>query len=110
LACKHSKSSKSVLGHRRQWNFRGGGTGGHPFFQNPFFSHLVDPKEQRSITEIAYAFHFDSMSHFSRAFRSRFGYSPRQARQGAGKLPKANLVTADNGDPAVLGNWVRDLK
>jgi AraC-like DNA-binding protein len=71
---------------------------------------LIDPKEQRSITEIAYAFHFASTSHFSRAFRSRFGYSPRQARQGAGQLPKANLVTADNGDPAVLGNWVRGLK
>jgi AraC-like DNA-binding protein len=71
---------------------------------------LVDPKEPRTITEIAYAFHFVSIPHFSRAFRSRFGYSPRQARQGAGQLPKANLVTADNGDPAVLGNWVRGLK
>jgi AraC-like DNA-binding protein len=71
---------------------------------------LVDPKEQRSITEIAYAFHFVSMSHFSRAFRSRFGYSPRQARQGAGQLPNANLAMTDNGDPAVLGNWVRGLK
>jgi AraC-like DNA-binding protein len=71
---------------------------------------LVDPKEARSITEIAYAFHFISMSHFSRAFRSRFGYGPRQARQGAGQLPKSNPVTTDNGDPAVLANWVRDLK
>jgi AraC-like DNA-binding protein len=71
---------------------------------------LVDPKEPRSITEIAYALHFVSMSHFSRAFRSRFGYSPRQARQGAGQLPKAKLVMADNGDPVVLGNWVRGLK
>jgi AraC-like DNA-binding protein len=71
---------------------------------------LVDPKEQRSITEIAYALHFVSMSHFSRAFRSRFGYSPRQARQRAGQVPKANSVVADNGDPAVLGNWVRGLK
>jgi AraC-like DNA-binding protein len=50
------------------------------------------------------------MSHFSRAFRSRFGYSPRQARQGAGQFPKANLAMPDNGDPAVLANWVRDLK
>jgi AraC-like DNA-binding protein len=71
---------------------------------------LVDPKEPRSITEIAYAFHFVSMSHFSRAFRSRFGYSPRQARHGAGQLPKANVAMTDNGDPAVLANWVRGLK
>ena len=71
---------------------------------------LIDPKEPRSITEIAYAFHFVSMSHFSRAFRSRFGYSPRQARQGAGQFPKASPGMAGNGDPAVLGNWVRGLK
>jgi len=70
---------------------------------------LVDPKEPRSITEIAYGFHFVSMSHFSRAFRSRFGYSPRQARHGAGQHPKANLDSTDNGDPAVLANWVRTL-
>jgi AraC-like DNA-binding protein len=49
------------------------------------------------------------MSHFSRVFRSRFGYSPRQARHGAGQLPKANLAMTDNGDPAVLANWVRGL-
>jgi len=49
---------------------------------------LVDPKEPRSITEIAFGFHFVSMSHFSRAFRSRFGYSPRQARHGAASVRK----------------------
>jgi AraC-like DNA-binding protein len=70
---------------------------------------LVDPKESRSITEIAYAFHFVSIPHFSRAFRNRFGYSPRQARHGAGQRPKANLAMGGNGDPAVLGNWVRGL-
>jgi AraC-like DNA-binding protein len=70
---------------------------------------LVDPKEPRTITEIAYAFHFVSMSHFSRAFRSRFGYSPRQARHGARQFPKAKLAAADVGDPAVLANWVRRL-
>jgi AraC-like DNA-binding protein len=71
---------------------------------------LVDPREQRTITQIAYAFHFVSIPHFSRAFRSRFGYSPRQARHGAGQLPNTNLVIAGNGDPAMLANWVRGLK
>jgi AraC-like DNA-binding protein len=70
---------------------------------------LVDPKEQRSIAEIAYALHFASVPHFSRTFRSRFGYSPRQARRGTRHTPKADWAAAENGDPAVLANWVRGL-
>jgi AraC-like DNA-binding protein len=50
---------------------------------------LADPNEQRTITEIAYSLHFVSMPHFSRAFRSRFGYSPRQVRSGAGQTGRS---------------------
>lgn len=41
---------------------------------------LLDPVESRSITALAYASGFTSAAHFSRAFRSLFGCSPRDAR------------------------------
>lgn len=45
---------------------------------------LVDPyKRARSVSEIAYAWGFNSTSHFSRAFRQRFGITPREARGAA---------------------------
>jgi AraC-like DNA-binding protein len=34
----------------------------------------------RSISDIAFGWGFSDMSHFSRSFRQRFGYSPREAR------------------------------
>jgi AraC-like DNA-binding protein len=47
---------------------------------------LADPRlAQRPVSEIAYAWGFSDMSHFSRAFKARFGQSPREwraARQG----------------------------
>ena len=47
------------------------------------YRDLSDPyKRSRSVTEIAYAWGFNSPSHFSRAFRQRFGMSPREARGG----------------------------
>mgnify|MGYP003677434168 FL=1 len=47
------------------------------------YRDLSDPyKRARSVTEIAYAWGFNSPSHFSRAFRQRFGMSPREARGG----------------------------
>lgn len=35
----------------------------------------------RSISDIAFSWGFSDMSHFSRSFRQRFGYSPREARR-----------------------------
>ena len=46
-------------------------------------ARLAHPDEHRSIGEIAHDFAFTSASHFSAAFRSRFGYSPRDVRVGA---------------------------
>lgn len=44
---------------------------------------LLDPSlAQRSITEIAYAWGFNSSNHFSRCFKREFGASPRDLRSG----------------------------
>jgi AraC-like DNA-binding protein len=39
----------------------------------------------RSVTDIAFAFGFNSLAHFSRVFRERFGVSPREYRQTVGE-------------------------
>jgi AraC-like DNA-binding protein len=45
-------------------------------------SDLIDPKlADRTITQIALDRGFNNVTHFSAAFRMRFGYSPRQARR-----------------------------
>jgi len=40
-------------------------------------------QQQRSITEIAFAFGFSNMAHFSRVFRSHLGLTPRDYRRAA---------------------------
>jgi AraC-like DNA-binding protein len=46
---------------------------------------VVNPAlKDLSITEIAMSWGFSNLSHFSRAFRERFGMTPRAARAGAG--------------------------
>ena len=45
---------------------------------------LADPAlRERAIGEIAYGWGFNDLAHFSRAFRDRFGCSPRQRRRQA---------------------------
>jgi AraC-like DNA-binding protein len=42
---------------------------------------LANPQyEYRSVSDIAYAWGFNSLSHFSHSFKSRYGYSPRAYR------------------------------
>ena len=41
---------------------------------------MADPKDQRSLTEVAKRCGFGGTSQFSRAFRARFGLPPRQYR------------------------------
>jgi AraC-like DNA-binding protein len=48
---------------------------------------LTDPRDHRSISQIAYQHGFVSKTHFSRAFRGAFGCSPSEARAGALKSP-----------------------
>jgi AraC-like DNA-binding protein len=49
----------------------------------------------RSILSIAFGWGFNDMSHFSRAFKSRFGFSPRAFRVHCAELPRRD----DGGDP-----------
>lgn len=54
---------------------------------------LADPRWRgHSITEIAFAWGFNSAPHFTRSFRARFGMSPRQYRQK--ELPTAEPLAA----------------
>ncbi len=47
---------------------------------------LLDPRRGKaSVAEIAFGWGFNDAAHFSRAFRGRFGCSPREWRQGGGK-------------------------
>jgi AraC-like DNA-binding protein len=66
---------------------------------------LNDPRETRSIGEIAYQYGFVSDAHFSRVFRQKFGFSPRNARVG---LP-VTLDITDNDETAVFRHWVKLL-
>lgn len=43
---------------------------------------LADPADQRSVSEIAFAWGFNDAAHFSRTFKARFGHTPRDARAG----------------------------
>jgi len=48
----------------------------------------------RSISEIAYHWGFNNPAHFSRAFRNRFGISPKNHRQRALRTPPASATSA----------------
>ncbi|MGH9560892.1 MAG: helix-turn-helix domain-containing protein, partial [Terracidiphilus sp.] len=51
---------------------------------------LLDPRlARRSITEIAYAWGFNSSNHFSRCFKREFGVSPRELRTESDFWPVA---------------------
>jgi AraC-like DNA-binding protein len=51
---------------------------------------LLDPRLlRRSVTEIAYAWGFNSSNHFSRCFKRQFGVSPRELRLEAAPWPVA---------------------
>ena len=65
---------------------------------------LTDPRDHRSISQIAYQHGFVSKTHFSRAFRSAFGCSPSDARAGASKPP----ADAEHADEA-YDLWIRRL-
>nr|WP_246088860.1 helix-turn-helix transcriptional regulator [Phreatobacter stygius] len=54
---------------------------------------LADPAEHRRVADIAHDHGMASEAHFSRAFRKRFGYAPREIR-GIG------LTTPVRGAPA----------
>ena len=67
---------------------------------------LNDPRETRSIGEIAYQYGFTSDAHFSRVFRQKFGFSPRDARIG---LPIPHEANADDDETTVFRRWIQRL-
>jgi AraC-like DNA-binding protein len=71
---------------------------------------LEDPAVESRIAEIAGRFGFVSDAHFSRAFRSRYGYNPRRARGGKinGLDELATVVDAHAG-PDVFKAWVQRI-
>jgi len=55
------------------------------------FAHSMLRMTQLPITEICYASGFGNLSHFERAFKGRYGRTPRQARMhGAGKTENSS--------------------
>lgn len=67
---------------------------------------LDDPREYRSIGELAEAHGFRSLAHFSRCFRERYGCSPRDARD----LAKTPAVASEADAGSTVNDWVRRLK
>jgi AraC-like DNA-binding protein len=71
---------------------------------------LTSTEERRAISALAYQFGFNSEAHFSKVFRKRYGYSPRDLR-----LQKAvifrRLAAAVETDPVVdtFLSWVKEI-
>lgn len=66
---------------------------------------LRDPANMRRIGEIALACGFSDASHFSRAFRRRFGMTPAEARrEGTREAPRGGMT-----ERADLGPWINTL-
>jgi AraC-like DNA-binding protein len=56
---------------------------------------LLEPRRGKaSVAEIAFGWGFNDAAHFSRAFRGRFGCSPREWRQQAGKPDQARITSS----------------
>lgn len=73
---------------------------------------LADPAEQRPIAEIAHDHGMTSEAHFSRAFRKRFGYAPREIR-GIGLAVPAGGRTAGSGpgpERLAFPVWLEQLR
>ncbi|MBO9547787.1 helix-turn-helix domain-containing protein [Caulobacter sp.] len=71
------------------------------------FEALSDPTQSQGMAQVAERYGFTVWSSFSRAFKSRFGMTPGEARgQGAVAAAKAAVQQAANGD---LSDWLRAL-
>lgn len=68
---------------------------------------LANPYERRMISEIAYRFGFVNNSHFSRAFRNTYGYSPREAREAGMNGEGLNVRTPGGG--MAYASWIRRI-
>ena len=59
---------------------------------------LARPDERRSVSELAYAFQFVNTEHFSRRFKSKFGYTATEQR----RLSRERLASRIPGEPAAI--------
>jgi AraC-like DNA-binding protein len=67
---------------------------------------LLDPRDGRRISDLAYGYGFVSAAHFSRCFRRQFGYSPSEARDLAGDDRRAAFGPAPSCD-RLFASWLR---
>ncbi len=63
-----------------------------------------------SISEVAYTHGFTSDAHFSRAFRRRFGLSPREARARSRETTAAPVSLPARRDAETLAHWLTSLR
>jgi AraC-like DNA-binding protein len=71
---------------------------------------LESPDVESRISEIAGRFGFVSDAHFSRAFRDRYGYNPRRARDGkVNGLDQLATVVGTHASPDVFKAWLRQI-
>lgn len=71
---------------------------------------LEDPRDRRLISEIAYAHGFASESHFSRAFRHRYGHTPGDMRVGESLLARRPAAARPTSADTAFDDWIRDFQ
>lgn len=71
---------------------------------------LENPRDRRLISEIAYAHGFASESHFSRAFRQRYGRTPGEVRAGGNASVKRLAVPRPVAKDTAFDDWIRDFQ
>jgi AraC-like DNA-binding protein len=67
---------------------------------------LLDPRDHRRISDLAYTYGFVSAAHFSRCFRRHFGYAPSDVRSLAGDERREALGPAPSCDQ-LFESWLR---
>jgi AraC-like DNA-binding protein len=70
---------------------------------------LESPGVASRISAIAAHFGFVSDAHFSRAFRQRYGYNPRTARNRKNGLDELAAVVGEHNETEVFRNWLLKL-
>ena len=71
---------------------------------------LAQPDERRSVAEIAFALGYASNSHFSRAFRKHYGYTPGEARAMTARYLRGQPPSEDEDDLQRYQAWKNGLR